>query len=132
MRGLRRLNGLAWLAIIALLGNAIAGGLPRAAPAGSIIDDEVLGHLVICMGGAVSNLPSGNTGDPGGNTPLHQDHCPACALASKLAVALPTLLALPAYAPPCASVPIPPPHEVLGPVQLRPGGTQSRAPPFSA
>ena len=119
----------AWLGIIALLGNVMAGAFGYA-PAKKLMPvvDEVLGVLIICTSdGAVE-------GSHGSRSPIHNpaDHCPACVTIAKVALAVAlVLLAVIAFPLPVAGRPVPErsrppvPHLCLG-------GIGSRAPPLFA
>ena len=66
MRGARR-RIIAWLAIVALLGNVLAAFAPLKATA---IFDDVLGHLVICT----SDGAKAAQGDENPGGPKSSDH----------------------------------------------------------
>lgn len=127
MRGLRRNRRLlSWLAVIALLGNALAIALlPRPAVAVTAID-ELLGTVVVCTADGAKTLHGGGSG-PGGNSPA--DHCPACVTVVQLALAV-----VPAD-PSFPMVPVSettPAWEQPSLYRLRPGGISARAPPLFA
>lgn len=119
----------AWLGIIALLGNVMAGAFGYA-PAKKLrpVVDEVLGVLIICTSdGAVD-------GSHGGSSPVHNpaDHCPACVTIAKVALAV-ALVLLAVIAFPLSIAGRPVPIRSRPPVpQLCLGGIGSRAPPHFA
>ena len=120
---------LAWLGIMALLGNVMAGAFGYV-PARNILPavDEVLGALVICTSEGAKD------GSHGSGSPIHNpaEHCPACVTAAKVALAAAFVL-LAAIAFPSPRVRRP------GSIHSRPpaprlslGGIGSRAPPLFA
>ena len=122
-------RSLAWLGIIALLGNVMAGAFGYA-PAKKLMPvvDEVLGTLIICTSnGAVD-------GGHGGGSPVHNpaDHCPACVTLAKVALAVAlVLLGIIAFPLPIVGRPVPSRSRPLNP-HLCIGGIGSRAPPLFA
>jgi hypothetical protein len=120
---------LAWLGIMALLGNVLAGTFGYA-PAKKMLalGDEVLGALIICTSDGARDAGHG------GGSPIHNpaDHCPACVTIAKVAltVAL-VLLAVIAFPLPIAGRPVFLRSRPLAP-HLSLGGIGSRAPPLLA
>jgi hypothetical protein len=120
---------LAWLGIMALLGNVMAGAFGYA-PARKMVPlvDEVLGVLIICTADGAKD------GSHGGGSPIHNpaDHCPACVTVAKVALAVAlVLLAVIAFPLPVAARPVPIRSRPLAP-HLSLGGIGSRAPPLFA
>jgi Protein of unknown function (DUF2946) len=128
MRRLRR-NGRfsSWLAVVALLGNALAMALPPRPAVAATAIDELLGAVVICTADGAKALAGG-----GGSAPVQQpssDHCLACVTVAQAALAmiftallfllLPAATPVPAWRRPSL-------------YRLRPGGTCARAPPLFA
>ena len=119
----------AWLGIIALLGNVMAGafGYVPAKKMAPVVD-EILGVLVICTADGTQDASHG------GGSPIHNpaDHCPACVMLAKVALATALiLLAVIAFPLPVAPRPVPIRSRRLAP-RLSLGGIGSRAPPLFA
>jgi hypothetical protein len=126
MRRLRnRLGWLSWVAIVAILGNVMAGALGHApAWSGTVADDTVAAHLM-CTGGAPAGPDA--PGDSGGKSP----HCALCAVLAGFALAVG--LAFAAIAFPSTSVFNPLRFDLAALAQqLSRGGIRSRAPPLPA
>jgi hypothetical protein len=120
---------LAWLGIVALLGNVMAGAFGYG-PAKNMVPlvDEVLGALIICTSDGAKD------GSHGGGLPVHNpaDHCPACVTVAKVALAVAlVLLAVVAFPLPVAARPVPIGSRPPAP-RLSLGGIGSRAPPLLA
>ena len=113
----------AWLAIVALLGHALALGVP----AGTLSADSVLGPLVICT--ADGAKPPPGDGTPDGLPPA--GHCLACLLSVQ-----PTLAAAFAALPIAFPTMHTPRPQATGTsavaVHLVIGGIHSRGPPHAA
>ena len=116
----------AWLAIIALLSNALATLSPAPLPGASLVDD-VLGPLVICTADGAKENP--DHGGSGRHAP--SDHCPACVPVKPLVLAVAVILTGFDFPPSPPSRPArlqsrsPAIHVSLG-------GVRSRAPPLFA
>jgi Protein of unknown function (DUF2946) len=122
-------RGLAWLGIMALLGNVMAGAFGYV-PAKKMVPvvDEILGALIICTADGATD------GSHGGGSPIHNpaDHCPACMTLAKVALAAAIiLLGVIAFPLPVAARPVPIRSRPLVP-HLSLGGIGSRAPPLFA
>ena len=122
-------RGLAWLGIMALLVNVMAGAFGYV-PAKKMVPlvDEVLGALIICTSDGATD------GSHGNGSPVHNpaDHCPVCVTFAKVALAVAlVLLAVIAFPLPVAARPVPIRWRPLAP-HLSLGGVGSRAPPLFA
>jgi hypothetical protein len=121
-----------WVAIVAILGNVMAGALGRAPAWAGVagLDDTVAAHLM-CVGGAPGQ-PEAPGGLPGG----HEDsdgkaHCALCTVLAGFALAV--ALAFAAIAFPSAGVFSPLRFDLTTLAhQLSRGGMRSRAPPCPA
>lgn len=121
---------LSWIAIIAVLGNVLAGALGHApAQAADAIDDIFPAHLICTGSGSHLEVP-GDGQDTDGGTPTH---CAVCGLLLSAGVS-------PIATPASVAVAFPPTF-VLHPPRfglrtladhLRLGGIRSRAPPLAA
>jgi hypothetical protein len=121
---------LTWVAIIAILGNVLAGALGHApAWGGAAGPDETAAAHLMCTGGAAAepDAPGGGGGTPEGKTPH-------CALCSALAgFALPAIPVFTAVAFPSAGIFNPRRFDLAALAhQLSRGGIRSRAPPPAA
>jgi hypothetical protein len=117
----------AWLAIVALLCNALAVFAP--AKAAHVVVDDLLGPMVICASDGAAALVA----DDGTQAPAHSrsSHCPDCTLVKHVVLA---------FAAPISEFPAPPrgvrklgyspPASVAS--HLSRGGIRSRAPPHQA
>jgi hypothetical protein len=123
MRGARR-KIIAWLAIVALLGNVLAAFAPSKATA---IIDDVLGHLVICTSDGAKAAP----GDENPGRPKSSDHCPACRLIVQFLLAVFLIVTAATFPTLAAATPIPRKSRPLA-IQFDAGVIRSRAPPLSA
>jgi hypothetical protein len=120
---------LAWLGIMALLGNVMTGAfgyspVKKMTP----VVDAILGVLVICTSDGATD------GGQGGGSPIHNpaDHCPACVTLAKVALAVAlVLLAVIAFPLPVAARPVPI-RSRQPTARLGLGGIGSRAPPLFA
>jgi DUF2946 family protein len=127
---LTRKHLVAWLGIIALLGNVLAGAFGNGAASKAMqITDEVLGALVICTphgpvwgeldsDGEPVKIPSG-------------EHCPACVTLAKAALAIAILFVAIVFALPAVLWPQSERASSFA-ARLSLGGIGSRAPPLSA
>jgi hypothetical protein len=127
-RSRTRSRWLSWLAVIAVLGNVLAGALGHApAWGGAGVDDPVAAHL-LCTGGAPAQ-----PGAPGGGEDSEGKtaHCALCTLLAGFALAV--ALAFAAIAFPSGG-PFHPLRFDLTTLahQLSRGGIRSRAPPLPA
>lgn len=119
----RHKRGWTWLAIVVLLGHAVALAAATPGPRG----DDVLGPLVICTADG-AKVAQGD-GSPGEPSP--PGHCPACMPSAQFALAVaidPGALAFPT---PPAPRPIPTGANTRA-VHLVLGGIHSRGPPHAA
>jgi len=126
MHNLRRHRlSVAWLVVLALLGNAVLAALCAAPAKRASAVDGILGPLVICTShGADASAPDGAP-----SPLLPTEHCPACALLAKVAVIPAPLLVSEVAAQDAASLrPMPPQARRLA-EHLGPGHVRSRAPP---
>jgi Protein of unknown function (DUF2946) len=123
MRGARR-RFVAWLAIVALIGNVLAAFAPSKA---SALVDDVLGHLVICTSDG-AKAPQGDE-DTGGRKA--SDHCPACRLIVQAPLAVILVVTAFAFPAPAAAIPIAS-SSGWPAIQVDAGAIRSRAPPLSA
>ena len=115
----------AWLAIIALFGNALVAALAVAPASAAPLADDVLGPLVICTSHGADAAPQ----DGGSSPQSPREHCPACTLLAKVAL-VPAPLLLAASVLPDLPAVTPMPIRLRGPAEhLGPGGIRSRAPP---
>jgi DUF2946 family protein len=116
---------LAWLAIVALLGNAVVAALYFAPARAAPLVDSILGPLVICTSHGTETVPP----DGGSSPHSPSDHCPACTLVAKIALVVTVVLLATAALPALPAVrPVPVRSRRLA-VHLGPGGIRSRAPP---
>jgi len=116
----------AWLAIIALLSNALATFSLAPLPGAALVDD-VLGPLVICTAdGAKENPGHGGSGRHGPS-----DHCPACVTVKPFVLVV-------AVIPTSVDFPLSPasrPSRLQSrspAIHVSLGGIRSRAPPLFA
>jgi hypothetical protein len=125
IRQRRRLT--AWLGMLALLVNALAGAI--ALPAKMTTSaDGLLGTLVICTADGARTLPVAD-GAPQHSSPA--EHCAACLLVAHHALAVALLLTVIAFpASDAARQPSAATHTPTPTLSL--GGIGSRAPPLSA
>jgi hypothetical protein len=119
----RQRRAIAWLVVVALLGNAFAFSVRWSSAA---VVDHGLGALVICTADGAKTVPGDGSS---GRQPA--DHCPACRLVTPFILAAPVaelVMAVPglAGARPDAA----PAVQVLP--HFRPSANRSRAPPLSA
>jgi hypothetical protein len=122
MRGARR-RFIAWLAIVALIGNVLAAFAPSKA---SALVDDVLGHLVICTSDG-AKAPQGDEGTGGRKS---SDHCPACRLIAHAPLAVIFVVTAFAFPAPATAITIASSSGWLA-IQLDAGAIRSRAPPLS-
>jgi Protein of unknown function (DUF2946) len=129
MGGIRRhRRGTAWLAIIALVSNVLAGAFGAVFANAASAAHEGLGPLVICTANGIEVAPT----DGGDTKPQSAKlHCPACTLTAGFALLATVAFSVLAFPPPAA------PTLALtrsrAPVRhLSLGGIGSRAPPLSA
>jgi hypothetical protein len=119
----RHKRGWAWLAIVALVGHAVALAATTPVPRG----DDVLGPLVICTADGAKTAQG--DGSPDGLPP--PDHCPACMPSAQFALAAAINPGALAFPTPPAPRPVPTGADPLA-VHLVLGGIHSRGPPHAA
>ncbi len=123
-----KLRWLSWLAVIAVLGNVLAGALGHAPAWGRANLDDTVGAHLMCIGGAPaqSETPAGGE-DSEGKTP----HCALCTLLAGFALAVALAFAAIAFPSTCLFNALRFDLTTLA-HQLSRGGIRSRAPPLSA
>ena len=132
MGRLRTSRRVAWVAVIALALRLLLPvlTLPVAGAAGSAAAalQDVLGPVMICTSHGLVPLEDGSQPSP---QPVTMDHCPACALAKVLSLAVMLAVVLLVVARPrsLAWPLLPAPRS---PHRLRPGGISARGPPLPA
>jgi Protein of unknown function (DUF2946) len=115
----------AWLVVLALVGNLLAGILSPSTAKGATLIDDVLGALVICNG-------AGGTADHGnGGERPSSEHCKLCPLLAGFALLATLALILFAFPVPVAFKP-PTSFARTLPDHLSLGCVYSRGPPLSA
>jgi len=127
MRDLRNKRyWLCWIAVIAVLGNVIAGAVGHAPARGAAALDDMFGAHLMCAGDATQTQVPGGGHDPDGKVA----HCALCTLLTGFALAVAAAFAAIAFPPNRVSVAIRFDLTTLA-EHLSLGGVRSRAPPLS-
>ena len=124
----RHKHGLGWLAIVALVGNVLAGAFCHTPAKALALADELLGPLVICTSEGAKTVPHG--GDAPKPHP-QSNHCAVCTVLAGLATAIALAFATVAFELRTLSRPAQAGLRTLAD-HLSLGGIRSRAPPLSA
>jgi Protein of unknown function (DUF2946) len=128
MRHIRKgLGRLSWIAVIAVLGNVMAGALGHAPARGAAGPDDMFGAHLMCAGGATQTQAPGGGQEPDGKSA----HCALCTLLAGFALMVAGAIAAIAF--PRTSICHPLRFSVATLAEhLRLGGIRSRAPPLPA
>jgi hypothetical protein len=128
MRRLRNKRGwFSWIAVLAVLGNVLAGALGHVPARGAASLDDMFGAHLMCTGDAAQTQAPGGGQDPDGKTA----HCSLCTLLAGFTLAI--ALAFAAIAFPATSIFHPLRFDLTTLAEhLSLGGIRSRAPPLSA
>ena len=123
-----RRRWLGWIAVIAILGNVVAGALGHAPGQGAASLDDTFGAHLMCIGGdATQPQTPGGRQEPDGKTP----HCILCTLLAGFALAAAVAFAAIAFPAACVFHPLRFDLTTLAD-HLCLGGIRSRAPPLPA
>ena len=120
---------IAWVAIVVLLGNVVAGFSASSSARNGAADYPVdlLGPMIICSEHGPQTLPASDGGKP----QAPGEHCPACLAATALAFVLAIVVAS-LLAPLSTRQPFALNHRTIFAARLRRAGLAIRAPPLPA